>query len=587
MAEDPASIMALSDYYDVVPNLGSCTEGTLKDTEKQKVLTAVNYIRKIHGLKPVTYNTAYDKKTAKAALIIAANEALDHTPASSVKCYSQDGYDGSSASNLYISYLYGSQYPTSESSINSWIIDNNVEPCGHRRWIIDPFLKYIAFGRADGASIKNPQFTVSGMTIWVISNEKDDLSGWDSNFVAYPYHDYPKSYYFDGQGKSWYMSFTAITDRSNYWNNQKVSYASATVEIKDAQGNAVSVSNLQNENDGYGVPNLIKWKANITADKKYYVTIKNVDMGGGVKKTFSYWFNVTDAPPAGDPPKSAPTLTSPANNATSIDINPTLTWNQLTDANTYNIDISEKSDFSSLTTSTTGVTLLLHKPNLGENIKYYWRVQGVNLYGTGPWSTVRNFTTKKLPYSQVQVINPAEGQTNVYEKTEFKWNAAGGQTYTLQVAPTDDFANPVVEEKGITDTTYHLTKQLVSSTNYFWRVRTVGMSGAGSWSVIRSFWSADYSGVTGDSEANRRLSIYPNPTDLQLNISYQTEGLENIELSVYNSIGQKVMDIENSWFGNGEYQKSVNINSLNEGTYFLRLSNGKHTTSKSFTKILK
>jgi len=584
-AENPLDLLGLSDYYDVVPDLNSCKEGTLKDSEKQKVLQQVNYIRKIHGLKPVVYDNSYDAKTAKAALIIAANEALNHTPPSSVKCFSQNGYDGSANSNLYIQWFYGTNYPTSESSINGWIQDMNVEPCGHRRWLTDPFLKFVSFGRVDGASAKNAGFGVTGMTIYVISDNKDNLSGWDSNYVAYPYHAYPKAFFFDSQNKNWYLSFTAVMDRVNYWNNQKVNYTSASVEMKDDGGAVVAVSSLQYENDGYGVPNLIKWKASILPDKKYWVTVKNVDMGG-VKKNFNYWFNVTDAPPQGDPPKTAPSLSNPANNATNQDINPTLSWASVIDATFYNLMYSTTSDFSANVTNVDNVQLLFYKPTLNENTKYFWKVCAANQWGTGPYSSVRNFTTKKLPYIPVVTLTPVDRETNVYEKTLFSWNKiTGGTSYTLQIAKSEDFQMTTVEEKGLSDTTYNLKPSVLEpATLYYWRVRVLGMAGAGAWSTISSFWSADPSSVE-DGNTENGIVVYPNPFNGNLNIFINSLNSDFVMTALYNSLGQKVLEVDNGGQYAGSYYKAVDMNSLPEGSYFLRISTNKAVYTKILTKI--
>ncbi len=589
-SEEPLNLLGLSDYYNTVPDLGTCNEGVLKDSEKQKVLQQVNYIRKIHGLNPVTYNNNYDKRTAKAALIIASTEGLDHQPPNTAKCYSPDGYNGSDSSNLYITKYSGSGFPTSESSINQWMVDANVQPCGHRRWIINPFLKYISFGRVDGPSTQNPGWGVTGMTIWVISGDKADLSTWDSNFVAYPYHNYPKSFYFDNQNRTWYLSFSAVMDKSDIWNNQNVSYSGATVEMKDDGGAVLAVTNVQSENNGYAVPNLIKWNANLVTDKKYWVTIKNVNMGGTMK-TFSYWLNVTDAPPMGDPPKSAPSLANPLNNATNQDINPTLSWSSVTDATFYNLQVSTTVDFSASVDNYENISLLQAKPNLNENTKYFWRVNAANEYGKGPWSLVRNLTTKKLAYSKVIALKPDDGATNVYEKTQFLWNkVADNGNYAIQIAKTNDFMTPVVEDKALSDTTYNVKSSVLEPmTTYYWRVRYAGMNGPGAWSTVRSFWSSDPSSVDGNRTIsfNEAITVYPNPFNGNLNISFNTQNSNYIILGIYNSLGQKVLDIENTKSVSDFYNNSIDLNKLSEGTYFLRLTSDKINTTRMITKIAK
>lgn len=591
IAGNTKGLLDLTDFYDTPPDIANCKAGVLKSVEKQKVLMAVNYIRKIHGLLPVYYDSTYDNQTAQSALIIASNELLNHQPPSSYKCYSTDGYNGSESSNLYMTYNYGNNYPTSESSINQWIMDENVEPCGHRRWLIDPFLKFIAFGRADGPSVKNPQFSVSGMTIYVISNNKADLSNWDSSFVAYPFHQYPKAYFYDASQQYWYLSFTAIMDKSNYWNNQNVTYSSATVQMTDETGNSVSVTNLQSENDGYGVPNLLKWNvANLQPDLRYNVTVKNVNEGGTMKN-FSYWFKLVDMP-GGDPPSGPPALAQPANNASNLDINPTLTWNAVSDAFFYNVQIATSTDFTQNLIEVDNITALSYIPTLDEKTKYYWRVSSGNQYGNSAWSQYRNFTTKTMPYSKPITLSPADGTGNVTGKTDFIWDIVNGATtYTVNVSTVSDFSTLTLQQKNINDTLWHVNTALLSSvTKYYWRVRAVGMSGASSWSQVLSFWTADFSSVEYYSQgATGILNVYPNPLSGLLSIDYKTnsQSIENMSVAIYNTLGQKVMGIENNFPIDGDYSRTVNIENLPEGAYYLRLVSDKNIISKMITKINK
>ncbi|OQW90651.1 MAG: hypothetical protein BWK78_06480, partial [Thiotrichaceae bacterium IS1] len=93
----------VSQFYDVVPDINTCSEGKLKQVEKTAVLSAVNYVRSLHHLDLVEYNSTDDVLTAKSALISAANCELTHEPTAAMRCYSEQGYKGSSTSNLHYS----------------------------------------------------------------------------------------------------------------------------------------------------------------------------------------------------------------------------------------------------------------------------------------------------------------------------------------------------------------------------------------------------------------------------------------------------------------------------------------------------
>ncbi|MCB9333943.1 MAG: DNRLRE domain-containing protein, partial [Lewinellaceae bacterium] len=98
--------------------------------------------------------------------------------------------------------------------------------------------------------------------------------------------------------------------------------------------------------------------------------------------------------PSGPVAPDAPTLVSPANNATNIGLPPTLSWNAAAGATTYRVQLSLVSNFSSVEYDQSGLgTTSVSVPSLFENTLYYWRVNATNAGGTSDWSTVWSFTT--------------------------------------------------------------------------------------------------------------------------------------------------------------------------------------------------
>ena len=89
-----------------------------------------------------------------------------------------------------------------------------------------------------------------------------------------------------------------------------------------------------------------------------------------------------------------PFLISPANGATSIATNPTLSWNPNSSATSYAVQVSTDSLFGSYAYNQSGITATSQAVSgLTVGTKYYWRVNASNGYGTSGWSSVWNFTT--------------------------------------------------------------------------------------------------------------------------------------------------------------------------------------------------
>jgi hypothetical protein len=83
-----------------------------------------------------------------------------------------------------------------------------------------------------------------------------------------------------------------------------------------------------------------------------------------------------------------PSLTSPADGEVISDSTPTLDWDAVSGAATYNLEVDDASDFSSPNISQTGLTQTDYTtPSLDDGL-WYWRVRAVDAAGNaGGWSS--------------------------------------------------------------------------------------------------------------------------------------------------------------------------------------------------------
>jgi hypothetical protein len=84
-------------------------------------------------------------------------------------------------------------------------------------------------------------------------------------------------------------------------------------------------------------------------------------------------------------------------------------------------------------------------------------------------------------------------------------------------------------------------------------------------------------------DAIMNFNVYPNPAKESLKLDFNINGTHDIKVSVFNMLGQSVM--EANWTNiQGTQHKELAINNLENGFYVVRLeSNGKQIT-KSFIK---
>lgn len=93
-----------------------------------------------------------------------------------------------------------------------------------------------------------------------------------------------------------------------------------------------------------------------------------------------------------DPTIAAPTLLTPTNGATGQSQSPTLVWSETDEADFYNVQLTQYSDFSSvLWNQNTFDTSRLVDMTLLEGTKWYWRARAINATDTSNWSSTFAF----------------------------------------------------------------------------------------------------------------------------------------------------------------------------------------------------
>lgn len=188
---------------------------------------------------------------------------------------------------------------------------------------------------------------------------------------------------------------------------------------------------------------------------------------------------------------SKPALNTPSDQSTNIELNASLSWNALTTASSYRIQVSASNNFNSLLVNTTASNLSYQVQNgvLNYSTTYYWRVSGINNVGSGEWSEVWSFTTKAIPLPAVPNLSSPENNSLgiLLENIEVSWNAAQyASTYKLEVSTDQNFTNLFNTQDNITSTKTSLPK-LQKLTEYYWRVKSLNNSGESNWSTVWKF----------------------------------------------------------------------------------------------------
>src|SRR5690606_19152107 len=181
-----------------------------------------------------------------------------------------------------------------------------------------------------------------------------------------------------------------------------------------------------------------------------------------------------------------PTLVSPDDEATLVELNENLTWNEVEGALSYDVQVSTDNTFGNVVpiNVTDGTSHQL--TNLENETVYFWRVRSVNDGGVSEYSAHRSFTTIPAVAGVPTLVSPDDEATLVELNENLTWNEVeGALSYDVQVS-TDSTFDDVVEI-SVTNGSSHQLTNLENETVYFWRVRSVNDGGVSEYAAHRSF----------------------------------------------------------------------------------------------------
>lgn len=251
-------------------NLATCTPGTTSQAWRNAVLRRINYFRSMAGLPSATLYDSYNQESQAAALIMSAQNDLNHTPPSTWACWTQLGYNGASSANLY----GGVNGP---DAITGYMDDYGLDVMGHRRWVLYPQTQQFGTGDTPGAP---NHWKSNALHVFDTPNLFGPRPAVRDGFVAWPppvYVPYQVTFAY------WSLSYP------------DADFSAAAVSVTSG-GVPLSVTRYPQQ-DGYG-ENTLVWKINSVnggwprpaADTPYQVAVTNVKVG---TQTLNFNYTVT------------------------------------------------------------------------------------------------------------------------------------------------------------------------------------------------------------------------------------------------------------------------------------------------------
>jgi hypothetical protein len=290
-------------------------------------------------------------------------------------------------------------------------------------------------------------------------------------------------------------------------------------------------------------------------------------------------------------PPSAPTNLTPLNGATGVPVNPVLAWTSSSGATSYRVQVSANPAFSSTVIDSANIAgTSVSIGGLGNNQQYYWHVIASNAGGPGGYSASFSFTTIVSPPAPPTLVFPANAATGLNTSLSVVWRSSATATsYRLQTSLDPNFGTTVINQTGITDTTYQLVG-LGLNVKLYWRVSSANAGGSGSFGSPFNFTTITSSTDIDDNPNGMPTHFalgqnFPNPFNPTTEINFAVPTRSLVRLDIYNTLGNLVTTLVDREFSAGRYHATWSGtdnygNAAPSGVYLYRLTAGDFVDTK-------
>jgi hypothetical protein len=206
-----------------------------------------------------------------------------------------------------------------------------------------------------------------------------------------------------------------------------------------------------------------------------------------------------------------PELTYPFDESVAVALNTTFSWTSVDGANSYDIEFSTVSDFSTIADTESDIAQTSYQSDdLQDETVYYWHVRANSDDFTSTWSESWSFSTPGLVPTP-ELVFPSDDSFGIsVESVVLDWDEAETATsYTLQISDDDTFSTTIINEENTTNTSYTFTS-LTYGQKYYWRVLAKNDEDISGWSEVWAFTS-ELDAVTLDTPEDDTYNVNSDP----------------------------------------------------------------------------
>ncbi len=249
------------------------------------------------------------------------------------------------------------------------------------------------------------------------------------------------------------------------------------------------------------------------------------------------------------------------------------TWTPVQDAESYDIQVSTRSNFlrpEITSTITAGTSFTI--PRLEPGTTYYWRVIGYSGSALGKWSDTASFVTTSRQSQALVPVTPVPGSEGVPTSGIFLYSTSSNySSYRVLVGTDPDIATPDFSFVSSIGTCSY--SDLRNGTTYFWRVIGRNQAGEDTEGPVASFTTVEAVSSVEDP-LSAVISAFASESTIVVRSSDNSTLIQSVDVSDLS--GRRL----SSWRRNTGLQQAIVPVQGSSGVYLITVgvSGGAQTT---------